>query len=412
LLWDNAIVSNGDKGEIIEVPLILQKNITTSANLKIKDYHRLLFMKGENNTYDTKYIQVFTADSTYNNLDKEFNYYSIKDNFNGSIYVLNGKAKSGTSLKFKKGEKITPNFTAKESDQAEVNCLYLGWWHEDGSFSPIIELGCFGSGGGDEYLGNTTGGNTTGGYGGSGNGSSTTNTEAVDVSDVIEDKIDDTKLDPCTKEILNKLKGLTQCDIAGIFTKLGGNSEIYTLTFEIANNNGNPASTSNPVSNYYKTVIDNDFLYGIDGTGVNKPPTNLAIAAVMIHEMVHTYFFSLYNDKLNNGITNALDEFDLLYKKYVARNYVGADDAQHAQIWKSFINTMASSLQEYHTGDSANPSQFYQDIILGTLMTTNTFLEKYPKNSVEYNRIENNYVTEKNNGSNDPNYKPKGTLCQ
>jgi hypothetical protein len=157
--------------------LVLQENITTSTNLKIKDYHRLLFMKRENNTYDISYIQVFTADSTYNNLDKKFNYYSIKDDFNGSIYVLDGMAKSGTSLKFKKGKKIIPNFTAKESDQAEVNCLYLGWWYEDGSFSPIIELGCFGGGGGDEYLGNTTGGNTTGGYGGSGNGSSTTNLE-------------------------------------------------------------------------------------------------------------------------------------------------------------------------------------------------------------------------------------------
>jgi hypothetical protein len=43
--------------------------------------------------------------------------------------------------------------------------------------------------------------------------------------------------------------------------------------------------------NCYKTVIDHDFLYGIDGTRINKSPIDLAIAAVIIHEMVHTYFF-------------------------------------------------------------------------------------------------------------------------
>ena len=236
-------------------------------------------------------------------------------------------------------------------------------------------------------------------------------TDAI-IAQTIEDNIDDSKLDPCTKGIMDKLKNLTQSDISSIFTKLGGNSEIYTLTFEIANNNGNPASTSQTSYNCYKTVIDNDFLHGIDGTGINKPPTDLAIAAVMIHEVVHAYFFSLYDDKVNSGITNALDDFDLLYQKYVLQNYFGADDAQHAQIWKSFINITASSLQEHHTGDGANPSQFYQDIILGTLMKTNTFKDKYPDGSGDYSRIKSNYLTEKNNGSNDPDYTPKGTPCQ
>jgi hypothetical protein len=41
---------------------------------------------------------------------------------------------------------------------------------------------------------------------------------------------------------------------------------------------------------------------GIDGTRINKL-IDLAIAAVIIHEMVHTYFFSLYDDKVNSGIT-------------------------------------------------------------------------------------------------------------
>lgn len=133
----------------------------------------------------------------------------------------------------------------------------------------------------------------------------------------------------------------------------------------------------------------------------------------MAHEMVHAYFFSLFDDKVNSGIPTALDDFDLLYQKYVKKNYSGTDDAQHAQIWKSFINIMASSLQEYHTGvPNDTPSQFYQDIILGTLMKTNTFKTKYPEGSIEFNRIKNNYITEKNNSSNDPSYSPKGKPCK
>jgi hypothetical protein len=128
--------------------------------------------------------------------------------------------------------------------------------------------------------------------------------------------------------------------------------------------------------------------------------------------MVHTYFFSLYDDKVNSGITNALDDFDLLYNNYVTKNYVGADDAQHAQIWKSFINTMASSLQEYNTGSVTDaPTQFYQDIILGTLSRTQIFKDKYPEGTPEFRRIMDNYRTEISNGKTIPNSTPKGSPC-
>jgi hypothetical protein len=344
---------------------------------------------------------------------------STKGNFFGKILIhnLDGNFIKGFRVKdgFMVAQLIKKSTSKKSSQHSTLNRLINidGVWFEDNE-QVVIQNNYHNS-----YSINTIFynwgyifGNPEESIWDSGDGSSGSGGGEVAPAEVIEELIDDSLLDPCTKAILDKLKNLTQSDIAKIFTKLGGNSEIYTLTFEIANNNGNPASTSQTSYNCYKTVIDNDFLYGIDGTGINKPPTDLAIAAVIIHEMVHTYFFSLYDDKVNSGITNALDDFDLLYQNYVTKNYAGADDAQHTQIWISFINIMASSLQEYHTGDGANPSQFYQDIILGTLMKTNTFKDKYPEGSEEYNRIKSNYLTEKNNGSNDTNYTPKGTPCQ
>ena len=352
-------------------------------------------MRDDKNNLKVYHLQVITNPKSFDNLSAEFNFYSINASFDGLVTLTDSNKHTVDYLRFEDAEKIKPSKSAKE---AAVTCLYFGWWYDDGSFRPISLISCS-TGGGDTQTGY--------GYQGGGRGGSTTSN-----AQSIEDKIDDSKLDLCTQAILSKLKNATNADIKSIIDKLGGKSETYILTFKIADNNGNPGSTTQTSYNCYQTVIDNDFLYGIDGTGINKPPTDLAIAAVMIHEIVHAYFFSLYDDKVNSGVTNSFDNFDLLYKNYVTKTYVGADDAQHAQIWKSFIGSMASALQEYQTGSGANPSQFYQDIILGTLMGTQTFKDKYPQNSPEFKRILNNWLTEKNNQSNDPNYKPKGKPCQ
>jgi hypothetical protein len=251
--------------------------------------------------------------------------------------------------------------------------------------------------------------------GGGGDGATTVATRAQ-VAKAIQKKIDGSKLDPCTKAILEKLKNLTQNDIASIFRKLGGDSDVYVLTIEIGEvANNDFAGTRQTSYNCYTTILDNDFIYGINGTSKNTPPTDLAIAAVMIHEMVHAYFFSVFDDQANSGMKDALNDYEFLYQKYVAKTYVdnGQNNAHHDQIWKSFIGIMASSLQEFHTGVPTNePAQFYQDIMMGTLMGTNTFKNKYPEGSEEYNQIKNNFSAEKDNGNNDPAYSPKGKSCK
>ncbi|MCC4922677.1 hypothetical protein [Flavobacterium chungbukense] len=251
--------------------------------------------------------------------------------------------------------------------------------------------------------------------GGGGDGAPTAATRAQ-VAKAIQKKIDGSKLDPCVKAILDKLKTLTQNDIASIFRKLGGDSDIYVLSIEFGEVEGNDvAGTKQTSYNCYTTVLDNDFVYGLNGTSKNTPPTDLAIAAVMIHEMVHVYFFSVFDDKVNSGMAHALDNYDILYQKYVNNTYIdkGQDNAQHAQIWKSYINIMSSALEEYATGNITDtPNQFYQDIIMGTLMRTKTFDDKFPDGSEGKRRIINNYISEKNGESNDPNYQPKGKRCK
>ena len=169
--WNTAIVSDGDQGAVIEIPIYLKDNLTTSNKKDNYDFHRIMITKSKEGTYKASYIQIITPDASFDNLDAKFNYYAI-DNFNGNIYVKDILSDANTQLKFEKGKKIIKNLTAKEDAVAEQECIYFGWWNEDGSFDPISLVGCYGSGGAD-------GPSSGGSYGGGGSGGSagSTNTE-------------------------------------------------------------------------------------------------------------------------------------------------------------------------------------------------------------------------------------------
>jgi hypothetical protein len=162
--WDDAIVTNGEKGQIIEVPITLLDFVTTTNKKtkevkRLNDYHRLLFMKTGDKTYKCYDLQIFTNGSNFDNLDKNFNYYSIKDNFNGFVTIYDPVHQKVNTQEFKNGKRPIHKLTALMDAYEE--CTYLGWWYEDGSFEVIALLYC--SGGGGE-------GGFTGGYGGGGDG--------------------------------------------------------------------------------------------------------------------------------------------------------------------------------------------------------------------------------------------------
>ena len=48
------------------------------------------------------------------------------------------------------------------------------------------------------------------------------------IAEAIEDQIDDSKLDPCPKEVMQQLKNTTNTDIVNVLKKLGASS-IYTV---------------------------------------------------------------------------------------------------------------------------------------------------------------------------------------
>jgi hypothetical protein len=224
----------------------------------------------------------------------------------------------------------------------------------------------------------------------------------------IEDNIDDSELDPCTKGVLDKLKLLSQNDIASIFEKFGipenGTYNIQMVT-GTPNKSTAIADTKWLSKNNYLITIRESYIKGTDNN--QKPPTDIAVAAIIIHELIHAHFFALFDDFHNNGNNCAYDNYDCLYEKYVTKTYTGTIDEQHAQMFDNYVPKIVAILQEFKPGLSL---QFYEDIAMSTMYDLQYFNDKYPKNSPERNRIENNRHAEDTNTPRGT-ATPKGSPC-
>jgi hypothetical protein len=242
---------------------------------------------------------------------------------------------------------------------------------------------------------------------------------------IIEKKIDDTELDACTKAVLEKLKTLKQNDIASIFERFGVPvNGTYTLKIVIG-------TTSKPVAyadtrwvskNNYLITISEPYLKGEENN--QRPPTDLAIATVLIHELIHAHFMALFDDFHNNGNICAYDNYDCLFMEFVADNFEGTTDPQHSQMFENYIDVMANALQEFQTGIPVSSTEkaalFYHDLALSTMAKTPIFEDRYPlgynsptyeeRKRITYNREaenDNKTIDDAENGK----YIPKGKPC-
>ncbi|WP_428233173.1 hypothetical protein [Flavobacterium sp.] len=177
LEWENAIISDGDKGEVIEVPFTLQNNLSTSNKIATlyNDHHRLMFIKDAENGFKLYHIQIFSDKQDSKIIDKEFNYYNIQKDFDGKVYVQDLSIGVGERLEFKKGSKILPSIASKSAtDDAEaIECLWYGYWYEDGHFEPIELVYCSLGDSPVQYPNPNYGGGGSGGSGGTGGTSGT-----------------------------------------------------------------------------------------------------------------------------------------------------------------------------------------------------------------------------------------------
>lgn len=243
------------------------------------------------------------------------------------------------------------------------------------------------------------------------------------IAQAIEDQIDDSQLDECTKGVLAKLKNLNQSDIAEMISRFSAPGSIFNInmvTGQVSNQN-NLAETK-PVSgsNFDINMVFNENY--IKGVGNPSPPTDLSVATTMAHEIIHAYLISLLGENKACGASGICD-FPTIYDAYVAYQITKdpnvSPDAHHELIANNYVYSIAATIQEFHTGqsvDSGFPSQVYLDMAWGGLDRTYIFNKNYPndpnhKNYKDRERIFSRINTEKI-GSQYGIYSPVGTPCK
>lgn len=215
------------------------------------------------------------------------------------------------------------------------------------------------------------------------------------IAQAIEDQIDDSKLDPCPKAIMDQLKNSTNNDITKILTKLGANS-VYTLDMVMGPTKQGYAQTQKISQNNYVITVANDRYTN---------STQLFRAASLVHEIIHTYYLSVVDDNNSPSTNLSLNNFSALYQAYEQKKYPGGVTvAQHDQMAKDYVDSMALALQEYYLNNNTTPYsipsyEVFSDLAWGTLQEASIFQEKFKDGDPAKERILNRYSCESNGQS-------------
>jgi hypothetical protein len=243
------------------------------------------------------------------------------------------------------------------------------------------------------------------------------------IAEAIEDQIDDTKLDPCTKDILNKLKNLEEGDITKMLKRFSPSGSIFNINMSTGQvTNPNDLAQTRKV---YGSTTDINMVFNEDyitGKGKSNRPTDLSIATTMAHEVIHAYLISLLEENKTCGDLGICD-FPTVYEAYVQQQIVNnpkiIPNAHHELIAQNYVKVIAATIQEFHTGIQVplgSAAQVYNDLAWSGLFQTTYFNAIYPndtndKNYKERERIRDRYNTEKN-GTQYQSYTPIGTPCK
>ncbi|MEO8535590.1 MAG: hypothetical protein ABI441_17675 [Flavobacterium sp.] len=256
-------------------------------------------------------------------------------------------------------------------------------------------------------------------------GSSNGSDVLLEDTEVIEDYINDTNLDPCTKDILNKLKNLGGGDIAEMLKRFSPAGTIFILNMRTGQvtvpRDWAQTSKDNSSGTSINMVFNEDYINGKDNP---SRPTDLSVATTMVHEIIHAYLISLLEENKFCGASGICD-FPTIYDAYVQqqiakdKNNTLSQDAHHELIAQNYVNSIAATIQEFHTGlhiNSGIPKQVYLDMAWGGLTGTRIFNKNYPNDPNDKNYKDRERITARINteklGSQYGINSPVGTPCK
>jgi hypothetical protein len=141
--WDNAVISNTDKGETLEVPLILKNNLKVNyleTNNEVNN--KLLFIKDSFGNVNAYHMMIASKEKINPN-DSSLSFNNLNNSFDGYVAFVNSKNKAVDLLSSVHRSK--PSLTGRQLGY----CTYLVQMDGDRIESIIALLFCD-SGGGDE----------------------------------------------------------------------------------------------------------------------------------------------------------------------------------------------------------------------------------------------------------------------
>lgn len=258
-----------------------------------------------------------------------------------------------------------------------------------------------------------------GGFGGGGSGGPSpsdgdTGMLPEDTSDLvalgISTKIDTENLDPCTKGIVNQLKGLQTNNIKEIILRFDAPESAYkwNLMTGIPPINSSNAAETDWFRDNNGLAIPNNYSTYINPNIVDKA-TKIALARIILHEMLHAYIISMVDDALIGGSPD-VKNFKILWNALVNQTYDNNPNRlQHEIIARKYIEPLRDALKEWDNNPNTD-DQYYEDLAWGALFGTSSFNKIYPEGTTARNRIINtNNAEDKNTNQN--GVLPKGDSC-
>lgn len=426
--WQKAEIKEGKDGtQLIVVPIV---EVKKEQN---EDWEQRLYIyKIDQNNYKALLYEFYPENLAYAN-SNDFNGYisvwDLKTGFIKAAKFVNDKIVENGDVEILSKDKLAvKNTTAKvpqESNFDDDTSVTVGGIQLRAVVvqNNYIDSMYYVSRRGTDYMGGSSE-DYTSGYGGGGGGSGS-NTTALTNAQITKKNINSDKLDLCTKSVLDKLKNLKQSDIADMISKFDSNSSILTINFKtgVVTNSNNDAETV-AISNFnYNITLNERYTNGVLEGEINSPPTTLSLATTLTHEIIHAYLLSVVDEYKVLG-TSKICDFPTIYDAYITQKIPAGSsqakvDAQHELIATKYVNSIASSIQEFETGFpvvSGFPNQVYLDIAWAGLEGTYIFNKNYPndpnhKNYKDRNRILSRGSIEKYNKSRG-NQIPVGKPCK
>ncbi|WP_318311114.1 hypothetical protein [Flagellimonas crocea] len=179
----------------------------------------------------------------------------------------------------------------------------------------------------------------------------------INEEDDFEEKIDDTALKPCLKNVLNDLKTLNK-GVGYIVQKFAGNTPGFNWEVKDGSLGGATGTTStkyNKLTGTVTTTLDSQNW---------KQATDLSWARTMLHESVHSYIVASFGSNYS-GATKTFSDF---MKDYSSSTYPDRNDTEHAEFVRNYVSQISSALKDYGIKNGyVLPNQFYEDMAWGGL---------------------------------------------